>query len=59
MFLPNSLLQDPCKPVEAGESVRSLAKGYVKNTSCIFDYQLLLEKQRSWTEQQKALYNAK
>ena len=46
VFTPDSLLQDPCEAVGAGDSVRTLAKGYVANTSCLGQYKLLLEKQR-------------
>lgn len=56
MFLPDNLTQDPCGAIKAGETVRSLAKGYVKNTGCVFDYQLLLKKQREWQTQQKELF---
>lgn len=57
--MPNNLLINPCDAVSAEDTVRSLAKGYVKNTSCVFDYELLLGKQRKWTEQQKELHNVK
>lgn len=59
MFLPDSLTQDPCGAIKAGDTVRSLAKGYVKNTGCVFDYRLLLEKQRKWAKEQRDLYNVK
>lgn len=57
--MPNNLLVNPCGAVSAEDTVRNLAKGYVKNTSCVFDYELLLDKQRKWTEQQKELHNVK
>lgn len=57
--MPNNLLVNPCGAVSAEDTVRSLARGYVKNTSCVFDYELLLDKQRKWTEQQKELRNVK
>jgi len=57
--MPNSLLTNPCGAVSAEDTIRSLARGYVKNTSCVFDYELLLDKQRKWTEQQKELHNVK
>lgn len=56
VFLPDSLLQDPCGAIKSGDTVRSLAKGYVTNTGCVFDYQLLLKKQREWQTQQKELF---
>ena len=54
--MPNSLMVDPCGITSAGDTVRSLSVGYVKNTSCVFDYQLLLKKQREWVEKQKELF---
>ena len=55
-MMPNSLMVDPCGITKAGDTVRSLSVGYVKNTSCVFDYQLLLKKQREWTSSQRELY---
>lgn len=55
--MPNSLMVDPCGVTSAGDTVRSLSIGYVKNTACVFDYKLLLEKQRQWTEKQRGLYD--
>lgn len=57
--MPNSLMVDPCGVTSAGDTVRSLSIGYVKNTGCVFDYKLLLEKQRKWKAEQQELYNAK
>lgn len=57
MFLPDNLMQDPCGAIKAGETVRSLAKGYVANTGCVFDYKLLLEKQRKWKSEQGKVYD--
>lgn len=54
--MPDNLLQSPCGAIKSGDSLRSLAKGYVKNTGCIFDYELLLEKQNKWQTQQKELF---
>lgn len=56
VFLPDNLMQDPCGAINAGDTVRSLAKGYVKNTSCVFDYQLLLKKQREWKVEQQGVF---
>lgn len=56
VFLPDSLMQDPCGAIKAGDTVRSLAVGYVKNTGCVFDYQLLLKKQRDWKAQQEGIF---
>jgi len=55
---PDSLLIDPCVAKEAGWSVRSLAKGYVENTSCIAKYKSLLERQREHKKKIAELYNA-
>lgn len=46
VLVPDTLLVDPCEATGAGDTVKSLAKGYVKNTGCIREYRLLLEKQR-------------
>lgn len=54
--MPNSLMVDPCGVIKAGDTVRSLAVGYVKNTRCVFDYQLLLKKQRDWKAQQEGIF---
>jgi hypothetical protein len=56
VFVPDSLMQDPCTPIKAGDTLRSLAKGYVTNTGCVFDYQLLLKKQRDWKTRQEGLF---
>ena len=42
---PDSLLIAPCVPHGAGNTVGGLAKGYIKNTTCIAQWQLLLDKQ--------------
>jgi len=54
---PDSLLVDPCGAKPAGETVRSLAKAYVDNTTCIHKYQLLLQNQRSHKEKIRVLYD--
>ena len=54
--VPESLLVDPCEPLGAGDTRRSLAKGYVANTSCLGQYKLLLEKQRRHKESMEKLY---
>lgn len=59
VLLPSSLLIDPCEPVSAGDTVGSLAKAYVKNTSCVGEYIILLRKQREYTERVGELYNVK
>lgn len=59
MTIPDGLLVDPCEAVGAGDSVRTLAKGYVSNTSCLGQYKLLLEKQRKHKKEQQELYNGR
>lgn len=54
--MPNSLMVDPCGVTSAGDTVRSLARGYIKNTGCVFDYQLLLKKQREWKSKQEGIF---
>lgn len=56
VFLPDSLMQDPCGAIKAGTTVRSLARGYVNNTGCVFDYKLLLQKQRDWKAKQEGIF---
>lgn len=56
-MMPDSLMVDPCGVVAAGDTVRSLSIGYVKNTACVFDYKLLLEKQRKWKSEQGKIYD--
>lgn len=53
---PDSLLVDPCEAVSAGDTVRSLAKGYVANTNCVGQYKNLLSKQREYKEKVQNLY---
>lgn len=53
---PDSLLVDPCKVIPAGDTVRSLAKGYVHNTNCVFQYKMLLDKQREHKARSTELY---
>lgn len=55
-MMPDSLMVDPCGVVAAGDTIRSLSIGYVKNTACVFDYKLLLKKQREWVGKQKELF---
>lgn len=48
MKIPEGLVQSPCIPVGAGETLESLAKGYIKNTSCIGQYEGNLESIRKY-----------
>ena len=57
VLTPDSLMVDPCEPVGAGETVRSLAKGYVKNIGCVREYKLLLDKQRKFKLEAESIYN--
>lgn len=56
VLLPESLLQDPCIAVGAGETVRELGRAYLKNTACVGDYKRLLEKQRKHKLKMQELY---
>lgn len=56
MTTPDSLLVDPCEPLGAGDSVGTLSKGYVTNTSCLGQYRLLFEKQRKHKKLTEKLY---
>ena len=56
VLTPNSLLTHPCEAVGAGDTVRTLARGYVKNTSCVGEYKLLLDKIIKHKLQVKGLY---
>ena len=57
MTTPNSLLIAPCTAYGAGTTVSSLTKGYVKNTSCIAQWQLLLDKQVKHKKEVEKLYD--
>lgn len=57
MTTPDSLLVDPCNVIGAGDTVRSLAKGYVVSVSCVREYQLLLEKQRRHKKEMEKVYD--
>ena len=59
LYTPDSLMIDPCKSVDAGTTVRTLAAGYISNTSCIEQYRVLIEKQRQWKKEQIDLYTEK
>lgn len=54
--MPQSLLISPCNGIEAGDTVRSLAEGYVTNTSCLAQHKLLLEKQKDYKQSMERLY---
>lgn len=49
---PDSLLVSPCSSVEAGSTVRTLAKGYVENTSCISKHKQSLQSIKDWKDKQ-------
>lgn len=46
--VPERLLKAPCEPVGAGETLESLAKGYIKNTSCVGQYENSFESIRKY-----------
>lgn len=56
VLTPDSLLVHPCEATGAGDTVHSLAKGYVKNTSCVGEYKLLLDKIIKHKIQVQSLY---
>lgn len=58
-MIPDSLLVHPCDVTDAGSTPRTLAKAYVANNSCIGDYKVLVEKQKSWKKAQVELYKPK
>jgi len=51
-----NLLSDPCKPVEAGEVLSTLAQGYVSNTGCIGEFSIRLKKLSEWDAEQRLIY---
>jgi hypothetical protein len=55
--MPNNLLVSPCDGIPAGDTVRSLAKGYVANTTCLEQHKRLLDSQREYKKRIEALYN--
>lgn len=54
--IPINLLSDPCSPVEAGDTLSSLAQGYVTNTGCVGEYRIRLKKLAEWDAEQRAIY---
>lgn len=56
VLTPDSLLVHPCEATGAGDTVRSLARGYVKNTTCIGEYKLLLDKIINHKDQVEEVY---
>ena len=54
--MPDNLLVSPCNGLPAGDSVRSLARGYVGNTTCLKQHILLLEKQQKYKTEMERLY---
>ena len=41
--MPDSLISFPCQVVGAGYTEESLVKGYVHNTTCVGEYQSVME----------------
>lgn len=52
----DNLLADPCKAIEAGDTVRTLAKGYIHNTDCVYKFATKLEDLRTWKLEQERVY---
>jgi hypothetical protein len=59
VLTPDFLLLHPCQAQASGDTVRSLAKAYVKNNSCIEQYRLLVEKQIKHKQETKALFDGR
>ena len=53
---PDNLLVSPCDSTEAGTTVRSLAKGYIENKSCINMHKQTLESLTKWKNEQEAIF---
>lgn len=58
VVMPQSLLSSPCEAVEAGETVRSLAEGYVANTTCLAQHKELLRAQIEYKNSMEKLYGS-
>lgn len=54
---PDTLLSSPCKGIQAGDTVGSLARGYVVNTNCLAQYERLLIKQREYKKNVEEQFN--
>lgn len=54
--MPDSLLISPCDSKSAGETVGSLVKGYVENTSCIGEHKRLIEAQKEYKHRVETEY---
>lgn len=47
----------PCDKTKAGESVDSIAKAHIENTTCIKQHKQLLQSQKDWKAKQQQIYN--
>jgi len=54
---PDYLMYPPCRAIEAGETVGSLAEGYIHNTFCIKSYEALLDSQKEYKREVQSIYN--
>jgi len=52
------MLEVGCKSVPAGDTVRSLAKAYVVNTTCVRQHEITLEGIKEYYKQQKQLHKS-
>lgn len=50
------MLVVPCEAIRAGDTVGSLAKGYVVNTTCVFQYESTFNRLKRYFEEQKELH---
>lgn len=49
-YIPSEILVVDCQAIRAGDTVRSLAKGYVNNTKCLQAHQKLIEGLKIYTK---------
>lgn len=55
--IPKTLLNEPCKASEAGETLSSLAQAYINNNGCIGEYAVRLKKLNEWNNEQLRIYS--
>lgn len=48
--IPSSLIKHPCQPVGAGDTVKSLQKGYIENLYCIGKYKGVVNSIESYNQ---------
>ena len=55
--IPDSLFYYPCDPVAPGKTKSSLARAYVKNTTCIGEYKITIDGIKEYNDKLKQLKN--